>query len=89
MTGAVRKSDAAKPVRLAWSIKELALALGSNYWTIYRLIKAGEIASFKIGGEHRVNLFAVARALGVPPADLDQLLADIEARRAKAKTGAA
>lgn len=77
---AVTKRDAAKPVRLGWSVNELALALGVNANTIYRMIQAGELNSFPVGGEHRVTVFDVARLIGVPAAELDQLHADVAAR---------
>lgn len=80
-------ADARKPIRLAWTIKELAQALNSNYHTIRREILAGKIDYFKIGageGEYRISVFEVARCIGVPVADLDQLLVDLNAREAVA-----
>lgn len=80
----VAKADAPTITRLAWSIKEVALALGTNYWTVSRAIKRGAIASFQIGGvgEYRIHVFEVARLIGVPAAQLDELLSDINRRSA-------
>lgn len=88
MTTAVRKTDAEQnlPTRLAYTIKEVALALGTNYWTVSRAVKAGEIPSFKVGGEYRINLFAIAGLIGIPPAELEVFLADVRAQSLDAET---
>jgi len=90
MTTAVVKADAEQnlPARLAYSIKEVALAMGSNYWTISRAVKAGEIPSFKVGGEYRINLFAIAGLIGIPAAELEVFLADVRTQSLNAEAEA-
>lgn len=81
------KVNHGKPARLAWSISELAAALGTNYDSVSRAIKAGRLEAFKLFGvgEWRVSTFAVAGLLGVDPIEMDTLLAGIAERDASAE----
>lgn len=77
------KVDHGAPVRLGFSVAELAAALDTSSYTVRRAIKNGEIAAFPLFGvgELRISVFEVARVIGVAVADLDGLLTQVAARR--------
>ena len=38
---------------------DAAVMLGTSYWTIYRLVKSGELPGVRVRGRHKVSLAAV------------------------------
>lgn len=56
--------------RVAWSVKEFAVAMGVSLDTVYREIKADRLEWFKLGGEYRI-----------PDTERERLLAEAAAKR--------
>jgi excisionase family DNA binding protein len=61
------------PQRLALSPTETYLALGISENTLYRWLKRGTIASFKVDGRRFIPITELERLLTPPPRDSEAL----------------
>lgn len=56
-------AEIAKPVREAYSIREVAEILGMSYLTVYRGVQAGQIPAVTFGRNHRITRTTVDHLL--------------------------